>query len=113
MLLTEMQYYANVYVVPMKKSKTNLASIEQEIEDVLRRPIHIHMDYFFRKRYVLLAVMALMGIAIIKSDGKFLGLMRDGLSHGYSTIGAYLREEPVRIPVTVGIAKLAAVTSSK
>lgn len=96
-----MQYYANVYLVHMKIKNKNEAS----------RPFHLHIEYFFRRQYCLLAVMALMGLAILKSDGKLLGVMRDAYSYGYGMIGAYLREESVRTPLTVVIARLPGVTS--
>jgi hypothetical protein len=77
----------------------------------LQRPFHLHVEYFFRKRYCMLAVMLLMGIAIVKSDGKFLGIMRDAYNHGYGMIGAYMREESVRTPLTVMVARIPAITS--
>ena len=95
----------------METAKTNITNIEQEIEDVLTRPLHLHIEYFFRKRVCLVAVMLLMGMAIVKSDGKFLGLMRDAYNHGYGMIGAYLREEPIRTPLNVVIARIPAITS--
>lgn len=90
----------------MEKTKNNLAKLEHDIEAVLSRPLHLRIEYFFRKRYCLVVVMLLMAIAIVKSDGKFLGLMRDAYNHGYGMIGAYLREEPVRTPLNVVVARI-------
>jgi hypothetical protein len=70
------------------------------------RPLHLHLEYFFRKQYCLLLVLGLLGVAIIKSDGKMLGLMRDAYNHGFGIIGAYLREETTRMPLTMQIAKV-------
>ncbi len=95
----------------MEQTKTNLIHLEHEIEDVLKTPIHLHIEYFFRKRYVLLAVLVLMGIAMLKSDGKFLGIMRDAYNHGYGMIGAYLREETARTPLTVAVARVPGISS--
>ena len=95
----------------MEKTKTNLVKLEQEIEGALRTPIHLHVERFFRKPVFLLAVMVLMSVAIVKSDGKFLGIMRDAYNHGYGMIGAYLREEPVRTPLTLMIARIPGITS--
>lgn len=95
----------------MEQTKTNLIKIEHNIEDALRRPLHLHFEYFFRNPVCLLAVMTLMTVAIIKSDGKFLGLMRDAYNHGYGMIGAYLREETARTPLTVAIARIPGITS--
>ena len=80
-------------------------------QNILTRPVDLHVEYFFRKRYCLLAVMALMAIALIKSDGKFLGLMRDAYNHGYGMIGAYLREEPIRHELSISISRVTATTS--
>jgi|KBSSwiStaDraftv2_1062776.scaffolds.fasta_scaffold1748054_1 hypothetical protein len=95
----------------MENTKTNLARIEHDIEVALTRPLHLQVEYFFRKRYCLLAVLLLMSVAIIKSDGKFLGIMRDAYNHGYGMIGAYLREEPVRTPLNVIVARVPAIAS--
>ncbi len=95
----------------MEETKTNLIKLEHEIEDVLQTPIHLHVEYFFRKRYVLLIVLAFMGLAMVKSDGRFLGLMRDAYNHGYGMIGAYLREETTRTPLTVAVARIPGITS--
>ena len=95
----------------MEQTKTNLINLEHEIEDVLKRPIHLHVEYFFRKPVCLLAVMVLMSLAIVKSDGKFLGIMRDAYNHGYGMIGAYLREEPVRTPLTLMVARIPGISS--
>ena len=95
----------------MENTKTNLAKIEQEIVFVLRRPLHLRVEYFFRKRYCLIAVMVLMSAAMAKSDGKFLGIMRDAYSHGYSMVSAYLGEESTRSPLSVGIARIPAISS--
>lgn len=95
----------------MENTKNNLIKLEHEIQDVLTTPIHLRVEYFFRKRYCMYAVMLLMGVAIVKSDGKFMGIMRDAYNHGYGMIGAYLREEPVRTPLNVVIARIPAITS--
>ena len=70
------------------------------------KPFHLHVEHFFRKRYCMLAVMALMAVAIVKSDGKMLGLMRDAYTQGYGMIGAYLREETARTPLTIEVARI-------
>ena len=95
----------------MDQTKTNLIKLEHDIEDVLKTPIHLRAEYFFRKRYCLIAVMLLMGIAMVKSDGKFLGIMRDAYNHGYGMIGAYLREETARTPLTVAVARVPGIMS--
>ena len=76
-----------------------------------KRPFHLHVEYFFRKQYCLLVVLVLLVIAIVKSDGRFLGLMRDVYAHGYGMIGTYLREETTRTPITVVVARIPAIAS--
>jgi hypothetical protein len=73
-------------------------------------PFHLHVEYFFRKRFCLLVVLALLGLAIIKSDGKMLGLMREAYAHGFGMIGAYLREETARTPITIEVARIPTIT---
>jgi len=51
-------------------------------------------------------------IAIVKSDGRMLGIMREAYTHGFGMIGAYLREETTRTPITFEIARVPT-TSSK
>ncbi len=80
-------------------------------QNSVQRPFHLHVEYFFRKQYCLLAVMVLMSIAIIKSDGRFLGIMRDAYNHGYGMLGTYMREETVRTPLTVAMARVPAISS--
>lgn len=76
-----------------------------------RQPLHLNIEHFFRKRYCVYAMLLLLGIAIFKSDGKFLGMMRDAYNHGYGMIGAYMREETVRTPISVMVARIPSVTS--
>lgn len=98
----------------MKTKKTNnkLLELEHEIETALTTPLHLRVEHFFRKRYMLLAVMALMSIAMAKSDGGFLGNMRDAYHFGYGRVGSYLRNETVHMPHVTSPVKLV-VASSK
>jgi hypothetical protein len=68
------------------------------------RPFHLHLEYFFRKQYCLLVVMALMMVAILKTDGRLLGLVRQAYAEGFGLVGQYMREETTRVPVTFNIA---------
>lgn len=80
-------------------------------KNILTTPLHLHLEYFLRKRYVVFGVMLLLAVAIVKSDGKFLGLMREAYTHGYGMIGAYMREETVRTPLTLMVARIPGITS--
>ena len=78
-----------------KTTPNKLIELEHEIEAVLNTPLHLRIEYFFRKRYIVLAMMLLMSAALIKSDGKVLGIMREAYSHGYGKVGTYLRNETI------------------
>lgn len=58
-----------------------------------QKPFHLHIEHHFRKQYVLLGVLALLVLALAKSDGKMLNGIRQAYEGGYGAIGAYLREE--------------------
>lgn len=67
------------------------------------KPIHLHMEYFFRKQYCLLAVLALMLVALIKADTKTLTIVRDAYAQGFGIVGQYMREETSRSAESVSI----------
>jgi hypothetical protein len=67
-------------------------------QDILHKPIHLHVEHFFRKQYVLLAVLAIMAVALIKTDGKLMGVVRDAYAEGFGMVGQYMREETTRMP---------------
>ncbi len=58
-----------------------------------------------------MGVMALVGAAIIKSDGSFMHVMRDAYNHNYAVAGRHLREEPVHAHSSVAIARMPTVGS--
>ncbi len=66
-------------------------------------PFHLHLERFFRKQYCLYFVLALLMLAIVKSDGRLMGLMRDAYAQGYGIVGQYMREETTRVPVSFDI----------
>jgi hypothetical protein len=67
------------------------------------KPFHLHLEHFFRKRYCLLAVLALLLVAVAKADHKTFGLMREAYLHGYGMVGQYMREETSRVSLTFEI----------
>lgn len=82
------------------KTKTNtvtekIIELEHEIEMVLKNPLHLKVEYFFRKRFIVLGMMLLMAAALVKSDGRVLGILREAYNHGYGKVGTYLRNETV------------------
>jgi hypothetical protein len=68
------------------------------------RPFHLHVEYFFRKQYCVLIVMAFMMFAVLKTEGRVLGLVRQAYAEGFGLVGQYMREETTRMPVTFNIA---------
>jgi hypothetical protein len=66
-------------------------------------PFHLTIEYFFRHQYCLLLMLSLLLLAIIKTDGKVLGLMREAYAQGFGMVGQYMREETTRVPVTFDI----------
>ena len=76
------------------------------------KPLHLHLEHFFRKQYCLYAVIVLMTIAIIKTDTKMMGLVREAYSQGFGIVGQFMREETTRVPVTFDIAARIPTTSA-
>ena len=67
------------------------------------KPFHLHLEYFFRKQYCLLAVLALMLVALIKMDTRTLTIVRDAYAQGFGIVGQYMREETSRSSESVSI----------
>lgn len=51
-------------------------------------------------RALLMLVLGLLLVAILKSDSKMMGMVREAYAEGYGQVGAYMREETVRTPAT-------------
>ncbi|HJQ08859.1 MAG TPA: hypothetical protein VJ836_05265 [Candidatus Saccharimonadales bacterium] len=77
------------------------------------KPFHLHLEYFFRKQYCLLAVLALLLIALVKTEGRLLGVVREAYAYGYGIIGQYMREETTRELITSDVGLRAPTTSGK
>jgi hypothetical protein len=69
-----------------------------------QKPFHLHVEYFMRKQYCVLAVLALMVVAAVKSEGRLLGVVHDAYTQGFGVVGQFMREETTRMPVTFDIA---------
>jgi len=68
------------------------------------RPFHLNLEYMFRHQYVMFAMLGLVLIAIVKTDGKFAGIIRQAYAQGFGMVGQYMREETTRVPITFDIA---------
>lgn len=66
----------------------------------IQKPFHLHLEYFFRKQYCVLAVLALLMIAVVKTDGKIINLWRQAYAQGFGMVGQYMREETTRMPIS-------------
>ena len=76
------------------------------------KPLHLHLEHFFRKQYCLYLMIAIVALAIIKSDARFVGAMRQASLQGFGMVGQFMREETTRVPVTFDIAARVPTTSA-
>jgi hypothetical protein len=67
------------------------------------RPFHLHLEYFFRHQYMLMAVVGFMAVAAVRADTRVFGVMRDAYNYGFGIVGQYLREEPLRESGSIAI----------
>ena len=68
-----------------------------------QKPLHLHIEHFFRMKSLLAVVSALMMVAILKADSKMMGMFREAYAQGYGQVGSYMREETVRSPLTIAL----------
>jgi hypothetical protein len=64
--------------------------------------IHQRVEHFFRSRACLLVILGFMALAVLKTDSKLIGMMREMYAQGFGMIGMYMREETARMPVNFG-----------
>lgn len=67
-----------------------------KIKNKQHKPFHLHVEHFFRKRYLLLGALAMITVAFVRADPKTMNIMRDAYLHGYGSIGDHMREEVSR-----------------
>jgi len=65
-----------------------------------KKPFHLHVEHFFRMRFVLIPVLILMLVAMLKTDSRLMGMLREVYAQGYGLVGSYMREETTRTPIT-------------
>jgi len=79
-----------------------------------QKPIHLHVEHFFRHQYVVVVILAVMIMMVIKStDSRVMSLIREAYAQGFGMIGAYMREETTRLPVSYDIASRLPTISGK
>ena len=78
-----------------------------------QKPFHLHLEYFFRKQYCVVAVLMLMMLALLRTDGKMMNVMREAYAQGFGVVGQFMREETTRMPVTFNISARVPTTSGQ
>jgi hypothetical protein len=71
-----------------------------------KKPLHLHVEHFFRMKPLLVVVLGLLLVAILKADSKMMGMVREASAQGYGQVGSYMREETVRTPLTIAMPRV-------
>jgi len=82
-------------------------------KNIQLKPLHLHLEHFFRKQYCLYSVLALMAVALIKTDARMIEMMRHAYTQGFGIVGQFMREETTRVPVTFDISARVPTISGK
>jgi hypothetical protein len=77
------------------------------------KPLHLHLEYFFRQQYCVIAVVLLMFVALLRTDGRLMSTLREAYAQGFGIVGQFMREETTRAPVTFNITAKVPTTSSR
>jgi hypothetical protein len=64
--------------------------------------IHQRVEHFFRSRVCLAVILSFLALAVLKTDSRLVGMMREMYAQGFGMIGMYMREETARMPVNFG-----------
>ena len=70
------------------------------------KPFHLHVEHFFRQQLVIYAVLALVGVGLLKADNKTMLAARHAYIEGAGAVGEFMREETTRMPVMVNLARI-------
>lgn len=74
------------------------------------KPLHLHLDHFFRKQYVIYGILALVAVGLCKADDRLLTVMHQAYTQGFQDVGEHMREETTRMPVLVNVARVTTVS---
>jgi hypothetical protein len=74
------------------------------------KPLHLHLDHFFRRQYVIYGILALVAVGLCKADNRLLTVMHQAYTEGFQDVGEHMREETTRMPVLVNIARVTTVS---
>jgi len=76
-----------------------------------KKPLHLHIDHFFRKQYCIYGVLALVAVGLCKADNRMMTVMHQAYADGLNQVGEHMREETTRMPITVNMAARIPTTS--
>ena len=68
------------------------------------KPVHLHLDHFFRKQYCIYAVLAVVFVGLCKADNRLLTAMNQVYTQNFYQVGEHMREETTRMPITINMA---------
>lgn len=74
------------------------------------KPLHLHLEHFFRRQYVIYGILALVAVGFIKADNRMMAVMHQAYAEGFRDVGEYMREETTRMPVLVHVARAATIS---
>lgn len=57
------------------------------------QPLHLHVENFFRRQYVVYVVLALVAIGLCKADNRLLTAVHHVAAEEFSHVGERMREE--------------------
>lgn len=60
-----------------------------------KKPIHLHIEHISRMPILLIAILGLFMIALLKSDSKTLGIIRQAYAERVEYVNSYMRQETV------------------
>ena len=66
-----------------------------------KKPFHLHVEHVSRMPILLGIFIGLFMVALLKSDSRMVGMVREAYAEGSGLVGSYMREETVRMPVTL------------
>jgi len=75
------------------------------------KPFHLHVEHFFRRQYVVYAVLVMVAIGLCKADNRLLTVMHQAYAEGFHDVGEHMREETTRMPVLINMAARIPTTS--
>jgi hypothetical protein len=63
--------------------------------NTLKKPLHMHIEHISRMPILLAAVAGLFMVALLKSDSKTLGIVRQAYAERVEYVNSYMRQETV------------------